>query len=148
MRGGTGTTHTAMRLRNGGKTPARASPTQTTPGRGAAIHERLTPAGSTRWVRWAMPATSANDFAQAAERYRPELRAYCYRMLGSIDDCEDLVQDTYLRAWQYYDRFEGRSSVRLWLYKIATNTYLNALQTRKRRPLPSGLSAPVDSAAA
>jgi len=95
----------------------------------------------------AMPTTGADDFAQVAERYRTELRAYCYRMLGSIDECEDLVQDTYLRAWQYYDRFEGRSSVRLWLYKIATNTYLNMLQARKRRPLPSGLSAPADSAA-
>jgi RNA polymerase sigma-70 factor, ECF subfamily len=94
-----------------------------------------------------MPAASADDFAQLVERYRPELRAYCYRMLGSIDECEDLVQDTYLRAWQSYERFEGRSSIRLWLYKIATNTYLNALQTRRRRPLPSGLSAPADSAA-
>jgi RNA polymerase sigma-70 factor, ECF subfamily len=93
-----------------------------------------------------MPTASGDDFAQVAERYRPELRAYCYRMLGSIDECEDLVQDTYLRAWQSYDRFEGRSSVRLWLYKIATNTYLNTLQTRKRRPLPSGLSAPAASA--
>ena len=88
-----------------------------------------------------------DDFAQLVERYRPELQAYCYRMLGSIDECEDLVQDTYLRAWQSYERFEGRSSIRLWLYKIATNAYLNALQTRRRRPLPSGLSAPADSAA-
>ncbi|HWS91446.1 MAG TPA: sigma-70 family RNA polymerase sigma factor [Mycobacterium sp.] len=94
-----------------------------------------------------MPAPSADDFAQLAERYRPELQAYCYRMLGSVDECEDLVQDTYLRAWQSYEKFEGRSSLRLWLYKIATNTYLNALQTRNRRPLPSGLSAPADSAA-
>src|SRR5262245_3570190 len=93
-----------------------------------------------------MPVTNADDFAQLAERYRPELSAYCYRMLGSIDECEDLVQETYLRAWRSYDRFEGRSSVRLWLYKIATTTYLTALQTRKRRPLPSGLSAPADSA--
>jgi len=93
-----------------------------------------------------MPTTSGNDFAQLAERYRPELQAYCYRMLGSVDECEDLVQDTYLRAWQSYEGFEGRSSVRLWLYKIATNTYLNALRTRKRRPLPSGLSGPADSA--
>jgi RNA polymerase sigma-70 factor, ECF subfamily len=94
-----------------------------------------------------MPANGSDEFAQLAERYRPELQAYCYRMLGSVDESEDLVQDTYLRAWQAYDRFEGRSSVRLWLYKIATNTYLNGLQTRKRRPLPSGLSAPADSAA-
>ncbi|OBG18713.1 sigma-70 family RNA polymerase sigma factor [Mycobacterium sp. 852002-51057_SCH5723018] len=94
-----------------------------------------------------MPSTSGADFAQVAERYRSELQAYCYRMLGSVDECEDLVQDTYLRAWQSYDRFEGRSSIRLWLYKIATNTYLNMLQTRKRRPLPSGLGAPADSAA-
>ena len=63
-------------------------------------------------------------------------------MLGSVDECEDLVQDTYLRAWQSYDGFERRSAMRLWLYKIATNTYLNALRTRKRRPLPSGLGAP------
>jgi RNA polymerase sigma-70 factor (ECF subfamily) len=95
-----------------------------------------------------MPAVSDDDFAQVAERYRPELQAYCYRMLGSVDESEDLVQDTYLRAWQSYDRFEGRSSVRLWLYKIATNTYLNAMQTRKRRPLPSGLSGPAESATA
>jgi RNA polymerase sigma-70 factor (ECF subfamily) len=94
-----------------------------------------------------MPAAGGDDFARLAERYRPELQAYCYRMLGSIDECEDLVQDTYLRAWQSYERFEGRSSIRLWLYKIATNTFLNTLQTRRRRPLPSGLSAPADSAA-
>lgn len=93
-----------------------------------------------------MPASE--EFAQVAEQYRPELRAYCYRMLGSIDECEDLVQDTYLRAWQSYERFEGRASVRLWLYKIATNTFLNTLRTRKRRPMPSGLSPPADSAEA
>jgi RNA polymerase sigma-70 factor (ECF subfamily) len=94
-----------------------------------------------------MAHAGIDDFAQVAERYRPELRAYCYRMLGSVDESEDLVQDTYLRAWQAYDRFEGRSSVRLWLYKIATNTYLNLLQTHKRRPLPSGLGGPADGAA-
>ena len=94
-----------------------------------------------------MPVTSADDFAQLTELYRSELLAYCYRMLGSVDECEDLVQDTYLRAWRSYEGFEGRSSVRLWLYKIATNTYLTALQKRKRRALPSGLSAPAESAA-
>ena len=92
-----------------------------------------------------MPATSTDDFAGLAERYRPELLAYCYRMLGSVDECEDLVQEIYLRAWRSYDRFEGRSSLRLWLYKIATNTYLSARQSRQRRPLPSGLGAPAES---
>lgn len=94
-----------------------------------------------------MPATSADAFAQLTDPYRTELLAYCYRMLGSIDESEDLVQDTYLRAWRYFDRFEGRSSVRLWLYKIATTTCLNALRTRARRPLPSGLSAPSEAGA-
>lgn len=94
-----------------------------------------------------MPVANADEFGQLTEQYRPELTAYCYRMLGSVDECEDLVQDTYMRAWRSFERFEGRSSVRLWLYKIATNTYLTALQTRKRRPLPSGLNAPAESAA-
>ncbi|ATA28538.1 RNA polymerase subunit sigma-70 [Mycobacterium lepraemurium] len=93
-----------------------------------------------------MPGASSDDFAAVAERYRPELRAYCYRILGSVDECEDLVQDTYLRAWQAYPRFEGRSSIRLWLYKIATNTYLNSVQARRRRPMPSWLSATAGSA--
>ncbi|WP_328603535.1 sigma-70 family RNA polymerase sigma factor [Amycolatopsis sp. NBC_00345] len=93
-----------------------------------------------------MTATSAAEFAELAGRYRPELLAHCYRMLGSLHESEDLVQETYLRAWRYYDRFEGRSSVRLWLYKIATTTCLTALKTRARRPLPSGLSAPSDDA--
>ena len=93
-----------------------------------------------------MPATSADAFAGLAERYRPELLAYCHRMLGSVDECEDLVQETYLRAWRSYDRFEGRSSLRLWLYKIATTTNLTALQTRQRRALPSELSAPAENA--
>jgi RNA polymerase sigma-70 factor (ECF subfamily) len=65
-----------------------------------------------------MPVTSADDFAQLTEQYRPELTAYCYRMLGSVDDCEDLVQDTYLRAWRSYEGFEGRSSVRLCSTKL------------------------------
>ncbi len=87
----------------------------------------------------------ADAFLADAQRYRRELLAHCYRMTGSLHDAEDLVQETYLRAWKAYEGFQGKSSVRTWLYRIATNTCLTALEGRQRRPLPSGLGNPSSS---
>jgi RNA polymerase sigma-70 factor, ECF subfamily len=84
-----------------------------------------------------------NDtFLEMVEPMRGELTAHCYRMLGSVHDAEDLVQETYLRAWRAYHGFENRSSLRTWMYSIATNACLTALQSKHRRLLPSGIGAP------
>lgn len=93
-------------------------------------------------VLTAPPDGGSDAFLADAEQYRRELLAHCYRMTGSLHDAEDLVQETFLRAWKSHHKFEGKASVRTWLYKIATNACLTALDGRQRRPLPTGLGAP------
>jgi RNA polymerase sigma-70 factor, ECF subfamily len=89
-------------------------------------------------------AGDESAFAALVERHRTELRVHCYRMLGSFDESEDLVQETFLRAWKNLGGFEGRSTFRTWLYRVATNACLDALNGRARRVLPHHLAGPSD----
>ena len=77
-------------------------------------------------------------FGELTEPYRGELQLHCYRMLGTISDAEDLVQETLLSAWRSLNGFRGNSSLRTWLYRIATNRCLNALRDAERRLQPGG----------
>lgn len=88
------------------------------------------------------------EFVARTQRFRPELLAYCYRLLGSLADAEDAVQETYLRAWRSFGSFEARASERTWLYRIATNTCLTGLAHHSRRVLPSGLGVASDDPSA
>src|SRR6516225_5021516 len=92
------------------------------------------------------PTASAEVSPDKLEEYRRELTGYCYRMLGSGFEADDAVQETMLRAWRAADAFEGRSSVRSWLYRIATNVCLDMLRGRERRarPMELGPARPPD----
>jgi RNA polymerase sigma-70 factor, ECF subfamily len=104
-------------------------------------------AGATTHERELLEAARGGDeraFGRLVELHRRELHAHCYRMLGSVHDADDALQDALLRAWRGLPRFEGRSSLRSWLYTIATNTCLNLIARRPKRVLPIDYGPAVD----
>ena len=103
--------------------------------------------GESRGFESVAVSTDNEEFAILFAPYRRELLVHCYRMLGSVHDAEDVVQETYLRAWRSIGGFEGRSKLRHWLYRIATNAALRELEKGHRRSLPSGLGNPVEEPA-
>lgn len=107
----------------------------------------VVPAGARRSERelWSRALRGDRDaFAAATGRYRRELEVHCYRMLGSAEDAEDVVQETFLRAWRRRETFRGQSTLRAWLYGIATNGSLDLLEHRSRRLLPQFVGEPTD----
>ena len=93
-------------------------------------------------LRRVSTTASTADLERQLEEYRRELTGYCYRMLGSAFDAEDAVQETLVRAWRNLDRFEGRSALKSWLYRIATNVCLDMLSSKERRSRPLELGPP------
>ena len=102
------------------------------------------PQGATEATAAVAAATAGDEaaFGALAERYRRELQVHCYRMLGSHDDAEDLVQETFLRAWRKRATSAGRSTFRAWLYRIATNACLDHLERQPRQPARSRGAVP------
>src|SRR4029453_9783803 len=119
------------RARSGLRQPARRPAVQDAAGQTEVISKTEVEEAA---VMNAVRTGDASAFAALAERYRRELHVHCYRMLGSFDDAEDLVQETFLRAWRARERFQGGPRVRAWVYRLATNACLDARRTRRRLP--------------